>query len=53
MNDDGLDLLRALLERVEQREHSARPRHQSLRWRRRREAHRCYMRHVYGRPTCR
>ena len=24
-----------------------------LRWRRRRETHRCYMRHVYGRPICR
>jgi hypothetical protein len=53
MNDDGLELLRALLERVEQREHSARPRYRPLRWRRRREAHRCYMRFVPGRPTCR
>jgi hypothetical protein len=50
---DGLELLRALLERVDRRAHSARPRYRPLRWRRRREAHRCYRRFVPGRPTCR
>ena len=53
MSDDGLDLLRALLERVEQNAHTARPQYRPLRWRRRREAHRCYMRFAPGRPKCR
>jgi hypothetical protein len=39
--DDGLDLLRRLLARVDEREH---PQFRPLRWRRRREAHRAYMR---------
>jgi hypothetical protein len=51
--DDGLELLRALLERVEQRTHTARPQYRPLRWRRRRETHRNYMRYVPGRPKCR
>jgi hypothetical protein len=50
---EGLDLLRALLERVEQRAHGACPQHNPLRWRRRRETHRCYMRFVHDRAGCR
>jgi hypothetical protein len=53
MSDEGLDLLRGLLARTEQREHSTRSQYRPLRWRRRREAHRCYMRFVPGRRTCR
>jgi len=40
MNDEGLDLLRALLERVEQRAHSARPKRKPARYYVRRSAHR-------------
>ena len=53
MNDEGRALLRQLLERVEQRAHSARPQYRPLRWRRRRETDRNYMRYVPGRPNCR
>ena len=56
MNDDGLELLRTLLERVEQRQHSARPRFRPLRWRRRRTdpIDRTFMRFGYGsRERCR
>ena len=52
MSDDGIELLRALLERVEQRTHGARPQYRPLRWRRRREAHRAYMRFTRGHPRC-
>jgi hypothetical protein len=38
--DDGLELLRALLERVEQRAHAARPQHKPTRYYIRRNAHR-------------
>jgi hypothetical protein len=40
MNDEGLELLRALLERVEQRAHRARPQRKPARYYVRRSAHR-------------
>jgi hypothetical protein len=50
--DDGLELLRALLERVEQKAHSARHQHRPLRFYVRRNAHRTYLRYQHGRPRC-
>jgi hypothetical protein len=51
-SDDAIELLRALLIRAE-KEHTTRPEHKPLRWRRRRETHRNYMRFEYGsRPRC-
>ena len=53
MNDEGRALLRQLLERVEHEQHAARPQFRPLRWRRRRETHRNYMRFEHGgRPRC-
>jgi hypothetical protein len=40
MSDDGIELLRALLERVEQRAHAARPQRPPFRFYVRRSAHR-------------
>jgi hypothetical protein len=40
MNDDGLELLRSLLQRVEQRAHTARPQRRPARYYVRRNAHR-------------
>jgi hypothetical protein len=50
--DDGLELLRALLERAG-RQHTARPQRKPARFYVRRNAHRTYLRHIYGRSTCR
>jgi hypothetical protein len=47
------DLLARMLEQSEQRAHAARPQYRPLRWRRRREAHRVYMRFAApGYPRC-
>jgi hypothetical protein len=55
--DDGLELLRDLLTRMleqsEQRAHAARPQRKPARFYVRRNAHRTYLRHIYGRSTCR
>ena len=54
MTDDGLEILRALLQRVKQRAHTARPQYRPLRWRRRREAHPTFMRFAaHGHNRCR
>jgi hypothetical protein len=53
MTDEGLDLLRQLLARVEQEQHATRTQYRPLRWRRRRETHRNYMRFAPGRIKCR
>ena len=50
--DDGLELLRALLERAG-RQHTAGPQRKPARFYVRRNAHRTYLRRIYGRSTCR
>ena len=53
MSDDARELLRSLLDKAEQGQHQARLQFRPLRWRRRRETHRCYMEFAPGRRACR
>lgn len=50
--DDGVEMLRALLARVEQRQHAARPQYRPLGFYIRRSAHRTYLRYQHGRARC-
>jgi hypothetical protein len=52
VSEAGIQLLRALLARTEEKQHAHRSQYRPLRWRRRRDPHRCYMQFVYTRPRC-